>query len=258
MERTRFPRLEVALQSVTSEDDVTALAEINDLALEGDPLKTWMVMFTERSEYESTVKAVREALTDPTYRLVKAVIPHPADSTKEKIVGFCHWLEGYIVLDKVDPFAKKPELASGNQKEVPDVKDLASNIAEDLEAKAQTLQSQDDADRAARLRIGEAIYVTTRNHYIASIRGKKHMFIRRLMTLPEYQGRGVASQLLKVVTDEADRQKIVCWLNSRPAGEPLYKKVGFQVIAETMMDEPEYNLQVPRTCAMLRLPQSIQ
>lgn len=241
MARNKLPRLDVVLKPVTSEEDIPALAEINDLALEGDPLKTWMQMFTERNEYESTVKSVREALSDPSYHIIKAVIPDPADSNKEKIVGFCHWLEGYIVLDKVDPFAKKPA-------------PVPSTAEEGKDVKAEDAQSQ-DADRAARLRVGEARYVTTRNYYIACIRGKKHMFIRRLMTLPEYQGRGIASKLLKVVTDDADRQKIVCWLNSRPAGEPLYKKVGFTVIAQTSMDQPDYGLMVPPTCAMLRLPQ---
>lgn len=251
----------VVLKTVTSESDVPALAHINNRALEGDPLKEWMRLFTERNEYDTTVKAVTESLTDPTYQIVKAVIPDPDAKigSGEKVVGFVHWFCGWIQLEKVDPFAEK--VLAPNQ-EVNDVKDVASNMAERLEGKAEELengptQSDEDAARAARLRAGEVKYVDSRNHYIAAIRGKKHMFIRRIMVLPEYQRRGIAGKLMKVVTDEADRQKIVCWLFARPAGMKLYEKVGYKTIAETDMNEPEFGFECVPTKAMMRLAQPV-
>ena len=255
-------RLEVTLKPVTSESDIPALAQINESALEGDPLKEWMRLYTERTEWENTVKAVTEGLTDPTYSLVKAVIPDPEHQGEEKIIGFVHWMCGWIVLDKVDPVAEKSQAPQqdGEVDNAKDVKDVSSNLTDQLEWKAQHLeagpdQSQESGERAERLRKGEAKYVQTRNHYIAAIRGKKHMYIRRLMVLPEYQGRGIGSKLLKMVTDEADRQKIVCWLFSRPIAErKLYEPVGFRTIGVTEMDEPEDNFVCPPAKAMMRSP----
>lgn len=257
---TREP-LDVTLKPVTSEIDVPALAEINGRALEGDPLKEWMRLFTSRTEHETTVKAVTEALTDPTYSLIKAVIPDSdaEDGSGEKIVGFVHWMCGWIELEKVDPFAEKKPVVHA---EVIDAKDVASNMAEELDAQAEKLEKvptakKEDLDRAARMRVGEAKYVDSRNHYIAAIRGKKHMFIRRIMVLPEYQRRGIAGKLMKVVTDEADRQKIVCWLFARPAGMKLYEKVGYKAVGMTSMDEPEFGFECSPTKAMMRLPQPV-
>lgn len=253
--------LEVTLKPVSSEADIPALADINGQALEGDPLKEWMKLFTERTERQTTIDAVKSAITDPEYSLIKAVIPDSSSPNGEKIVGFCHWFCGWIVLEKVDPFAKKPQVQKVTESAI-DTRDVASNIAEDLAQTADKLdekpkQTAEEVGKAARLRIGEARYIDTRNHYIGAIRGKKHMYIRRLMVLPEYQGRGIASKLLRVVTDEADKQKIVCWLFSRPAGEKLYTKVGFEIMGETEMDEKAYNFVCPSSKSMMRPPQPV-
>lgn len=216
-----------------------------------------MRLFTDRTEYETTVNAVTEALSDPHYRLVKAVVKDPDSSnpTDEKIIGFVHYLcAGYIQLEKVDPFAPKVTLDT-SEANIKDAKDVTSNMAEVLSEQANEAAKQ-DAERAERLRRGEMKYVETRNVYIAAIRGKKHMFIRRIMVLPEYQRRGVASKLMKIVTDEADQLKIVCWLFARPAGEPLYQKVGYKTVATFEMDEP--GLRCPPTKAMMRLPQPVE
>lgn len=58
----------ITYKPVTTVEDVPTLAYINDAALEGDPFKQWRIMFTEDTEYSSTVKAVTEALTDSTLR----------------------------------------------------------------------------------------------------------------------------------------------------------------------------------------------
>ena len=254
--------LNIELKPVTSLDDVLSLATVNERALDGDPLKEWMRLFTERTELEGAKTAITESLDDPTYKIIKAVIPDPDSPLNEKIIGFVHWMCGYILLDKVDPFAEKsvPEPATAP---VADVRDVASNLAENLSETANKLEespskTREDADRAKRLRAGEAKYIATRNHYIAAIRGKKHMFIRRIMVLPEYQGHGIGSKLMKIVTDEADHQKIVCWLFARPAGMKLYERVGFKSMGITEMDEKEWNFVCSPATSMMRLPQSLR
>lgn len=253
---TTAPPLEVKLKTGITEEDIPILAHINDVALEGDPFKQWRVLFTENSEYDSAVKALQEALSDPVYRVIKAVIADTSNPSGEKTIGFIHYLHaGYIELEKVDPFAPAPKQQPPS-KEVSDTRDPSSNMPEALAEKATVVEKEtEDAARADRLRRGEMKYVQSRNVYIAAIRGKRHMFIRRLMVLPEYQRKGIAGRLLRVVTDEADRLKIWCWLHSRPAGEKLYERLGFQTLAAFDMDEPE--LVCPVFKAMRRLPQPV-
>lgn len=250
----------LTFKPVTSEDDVLALANINDRALDGDAsFKQWMALFTERTEYSSAVDAVTSAITDPEYCVVKAVIPDPDSVNGEKIVGFIHWFCGLIKLEQVDPFAVQPEPL---REPVVDTKDVASNMAEELAQEAESLEakskpSEEEMIKARRLKKGEKKYVETRNHYIAAIRGKRHMFIRRIMVLPEYHGRGIGYQLMKIVTDEADRLKIVCWLFARPGGVDLYKRMGYETKGITEMNEPEEDFECPETLSMMRIAQPL-
>lgn len=252
--------LNLTLKPVISESDVFDLATINDRALDADTnFKQWMALFTERTDWSTTVQAVKEALSDPDYRLVKAVVPGSDSDNDEKIVGFIHWFCGWIQLEQVDPFASQASLATET---ATDIKDVASNMAETLAKEAADLKavpesSQEDLVRARRLKKGERKYVETRNHYISAIRGKRHMFIRRIMVLPDYQGMGIGKKLMKVVTDEADRLKIVCWLFARPGGVPMYKKLGYEVAAVTDMHEPEENFECPETLSMIRFAQPV-
>lgn len=272
----------ITLKPVTSSSDVPALADINERALDGDPLKRWMALYIGRTEWESTVDAVSGALSDPSYHVVKAVVcDSETDSGaaggggKERIVGFVHWMCGYIHLEggynSAQCNLKKDieRLESGSkgerEREREDVKDPSSGLVEDLARESSRLRhdtesKEEDGDeevRARRLERGETKYVETRNHYIGAVRGKKHMFVRRLMVLPEFQGRGIGRRLMKVVTGEADRQKIVCWLFSRPAGERMYESLGFRVISVTDMDEPEDGFVCPASKGMMRLPRPV-
>lgn len=258
---TRKTPPNLTLKPLTSENDVLALAEINDRALDGDPLfKQWMAMFTERTEYSSAVQAVTEAITDPEYRVIKAVIPDSKSADGEQIVGFIHWFCGLIKLQQVDPFAVQPEPP---KEPTVDVRDVGSTMAEDLAQKAADLKTppgptQEEIVRARRLEKGEKKYVETRNHYITAIRGKRHMFIRRIMVLPEYHGMGIGYQLMRVVTDEADRLKIVCWLFARPGGVGLYERMGYQSVGVTDMNDPEEDFEgCPETLSMIRVAQPL-
>lgn len=259
--RTSKNRLDMTLKPVLSEADVPALATINDRALDSDfSFKQWMALFTERTDWSTTIQAVTEAITDPEYRLVKAVVPDPDSENGEKIVGFVHWFCGWIQLEKVDPFAVQSKPLS---KPILDAKDVASNIAEELAKEAADIEagsepSQEEMIRARRLKKGERKYVETRNHYIAAIRGKRHMFIRRIMVMPEYQGMGVGTKLMKVVTDEADRLKIVCWLFARPGGVSMYERLGYETVGITDMNEPEEEFECPETMSMIRIAQAVR
>ncbi|KAK5945932.1 hypothetical protein PMZ80_000071 [Knufia obscura] len=256
MSSSRQEQPKVILKPVTSERDVPDLANINEQALEGDPMKQWMILYLGRTEWDSTVEAITGALTDPNYHLVKAVIPDMDDAGNEKIVGFIQWMCGYIHLEGGYNSAQSNCKKDLEPKEVvKDVMDPASELPDELAEESSQATSAEDKGRARRLKKGEAQYLETRNAYIGAIRGKKHVYIRRIMVLPEYHGQGIGKQLLKVVTDSADEQKIVCWLFARPAGEALYAKSGFRVVSLTELDEPEDGFVCPPGKGMMRLPQ---
>ena len=56
-----------------------------------------------------------------------------------------------------------------------------------------------------------------------------HWFLAPLWVLPEFQGRGVASMLLKEVIEEADQHSpsTPMYLEASPQGRPIYEHFGF-------------------------------
>jgi GNAT superfamily N-acetyltransferase len=64
---------------------------------------------------------------------------------------------------------------------------------------------------------------------------------------PSYQGKGVGKKLLEVVFEHARREDVPVWLESTPAGYPVYIKVGFKETGCTMtiQDGDQVIEQVP-------------
>ncbi|KAJ5200903.1 hypothetical protein N7449_005706 [Penicillium cf. viridicatum] len=57
-----------------------------------------------------------------------------------------------------------------------------------------------------------------------------------LATLPEYQGRGFGSAILKWGTDKADASQSRIFLEGTPEGVPVYLKYGWKIVEEVVMD----------------------
>lgn len=53
-----------------------------------------------------------------------------------------------------------------------------------------------------------------------------------LGTHPSYNGKGIASMLLKWGLDRADNDKVPVFLSASPAGKPVYERRGFRVVQE--------------------------
>ena len=244
---------DLRLEPVTSPDDVEILTTINGFALEGDALKKWMELYAGSTEDESTTSALTSSLSDPDYRIVKATIQDPENGDQRLIVGFVHWLTGHIAVERTVPFSMPQGAADSG------IKDAGTNENQGRSSSSTANETLDEElqRRTRRLKHGNAIYVETRNHYIHKIRSDRHSFVRRIMVNPKYQGHGVGAKLLKVVTDDADRQRIPCWLFARPAGLKLYERVGFVTVGITSMDDPEDNFVCPETHSMIRLPNKL-
>lgn len=59
-------------------------------------------------------------------------------------------------------------------------------------------------------------------------------------THPSHQGRGAATKLLKWGTNLADRTRIPCYVESSPAGYPLFQKNDFEDVTDIEIDLSRY------------------
>ena len=78
------------------------------------------------------------------------------------------------------------------------------------------------------------------------------------MVHPKHQRRGIGRKLIQWGLDRADDEKIVAYLNARPAARKLYLAAGFQPVAELEFAHVQGHapLSVPPLIPMLRQPQS--
>ncbi|OQE34634.1 hypothetical protein PENCOP_c016G02005 [Penicillium coprophilum] len=61
-----------------------------------------------------------------------------------------------------------------------------------------------------------------------------------LATLPEYQGRGFGSAILKWGTEKADASQSRIFLEGTPEGVPVYQKYGWKVVEEVVLDFAQF------------------
>lgn len=61
-----------------------------------------------------------------------------------------------------------------------------------------------------------------------------------LHTHPSHQGRGAGAKLVKWGTDLADKERLQCYLESSPAGYPLFKKCDFEDVTEMEIELNKY------------------
>lgn len=78
--------------------------------------------------------------------------------------------------------------------------------------------------------------------------------MHRLIVHPEYQRQGIGQKLLDWGVETADRENVVTWLFSRPAGSKLYEKNGWRTHCVIEVDTPDEDLEVAPLVGMQRLP----
>ncbi|KAE8347065.1 hypothetical protein BDV24DRAFT_122736 [Aspergillus arachidicola] len=85
--------------------------------------------------------------------------------------------------------------------------------------------------------------------------GEDDMILDFLATDPEYQGRGIGSQMLKWATQKADSLNARMFLEATEEGYPLYKKYGWNTQEEVVLDfEPLGGHNKGRYYIMIRDP----
>ncbi|KAJ4359837.1 uncharacterized protein N0V89_000393 [Didymosphaeria variabile] len=92
------------------------------------------------------------------------------------------------------------------------------------------------------------------------LRGREHFLLENIATHPNHRGNGLASQLIRWVFPQADKQGALVYLDtaSDNAALRLYKKLGFQEEgSDTIKDLTKYGGEGEHThVALLRLPYS--
>ena len=230
----------VRIVEVTDLSEIPELARLSDLCIQPDPLHAFLEKYSGNTVFDSTASKLTAAINDPNSKVFKAVKPIRSEDGQivAELVGLSQWYVGYLVVPKVDPFAlcdvggELKGVPAGSSFVIPDVPKLE-------DAKADPYSE---------------ILRKSGNSYVAAIRGKKHVYLRRMMVHPEHQRQGIGQVLLQWGLDLADKQKIVTWLFSRPAARRMYENAGFKVIATTEIEVDD--MDVPPGVSMLRQPQA--
>ncbi|RVX69859.1 hypothetical protein B0A52_05693 [Exophiala mesophila] len=278
----------VEIHPITNEADIPLLASITDLALLDDGLREFQARYGQMSLYETTCRKLINAFHDKQkrYHMFKAVLVPASDESncEPTIVGYAQWRLGYIETPKVDPFAIRstainssdhPLVIEADGSDVTPLEPAEQQSPTTLQAIRQTTTPAQDTlpfysnpDEELSRKVGNA--------YISAIRGKRHLCkcpyletpleysllfrqlmlsdLHRLIVLPSYQRQGVGQKLLDWGVQTADRENVVSWLFSRPAGSKLYTKNGWQMHCTIDVQVPHADLQVAPMIGMQRLP----
>ena len=240
----------VRIEAITAAD-VTECTQLCVDAVAPDPFATFLERYSAESFYDGTFKRLSDAVdpTDETNFAFKAVMDvDEIGGTRAKIVGVSHWYVGYVVIPKVDPFAKKI-IDEGHEIGVAEV---ALGDGNDILSVHSGPTGKVKRDHA----VMDELVRQTGNLYVGNIRGKKHVYLRRMMVHPDHQRQGIGRKLLQWGLDQADRERLVAWLNGRPSGLKLYLDAGFEIMGpiEARVAEGDDDLNVPPGFAMLRKP----
>ncbi|KAH8809314.1 putative GNAT family acetyltransferase [Xylogone sp. PMI_703] len=74
----------------------------------------------------------------------------------------------------------------------------------------------------------------------AHMTGKRFAHLNILVTLPNYQGLGLGSKLLRQGLDEADKASLSSWLEATARGLPVYRKFGYEGVDKLELDLTRY------------------
>ncbi|PMD41234.1 hypothetical protein L207DRAFT_511149 [Hyaloscypha variabilis F] len=83
-------------------------------------------------------------------------------------------------------------------------------------------------------------YITAQNEVIEKtwLKGVKHIELMVLMTDPAWQGKGIGTGILR--WGIAAQENVPLFLGASPAGYPLYNSLGWNVVAEVVIDLKEW------------------
>ena len=91
--------------------------------------------------------------------------------------------------------------------------------------------------------------------------GQVYIFMRLLVVLPQYQGKGIGTRLLRWGLEQADQLGVKVWIDASPAGLGLYKKLGWKEFSTLEIDLKEWGGkegEVDVTVSLIREPRKVE
>ena len=93
-----------------------------------------------------------------------------------------------------------------------------------------------DAGEGINADLMRAFFTGIVNHRKDIVKGKPHVGLNLLATLPAHERRGAGTLQMKWGIDRALRDGLDCYLEATPAGMPLYQRMGFELVSEWELD----------------------
>lgn len=93
------------------------------------------------------------------------------------------------------------------------------------------------------------------------MRGQAYIFMRLLVVLPPYQGKGIGTRLLRWGLEQADQLGVKVWIDASPAGLGLYKKLGWEEVSTLEIQLKEWGGkegEVDLTVSLVREPRKTE
>lgn len=90
--------------------------------------------------------------------------------------------------------------------------------------------------------------------------GQAYIFMRLLVVLPSYQGKGIGTRLLRWGLEQADQLGVKVWIDASPAGLGLYKKLGWEEVSRLEIPLKEWGGkegETDLTVCLVREPRKI-
>ena len=247
-------------------DDIPFLSTIQWAALLSNPLiQTLYPLGPTSALTEFTRDSYHKALTFPAVRLIKAV-----DEERGDIVAFAKWIlysgdakeeqDDLIQLDPDHVNDKQDRRVSGwEHDEIPQKPQGVDERA--LQAWNTAIAQTRSSIMHKRRHTCQSLSGCSLECYFATIAPALWGMLCRIGTFwgsltdllyflvldiihthPSHQGQGAANQLVKWGTDLADKMRLPCYVESSPAGYPLFRSNDFQDIADIEIDLRKYRV----------------
>lgn len=153
------------------------------------------------------------------------------DSTRQ-ILGWVVWgFRGF----------NSPEKEARREKELQQLHETGAESIDETSSQ-QAMAASEDASKSTRERI-EAHTDADMDAWMKRLMplGAKCMYICSISVLPEWQGKGVGSALMRVGTDRADAEGVYCWVHASEDGADMFVKHGFKEVGRLELDLDEWN-----------------
>ncbi|KAJ6259691.1 hypothetical protein Dda_5329 [Drechslerella dactyloides] len=225
----------ISLQQI-DKSDIAELVKVHTDAFKADQFSNFMLSGKPPGAHESLMERSLNAwFSDPTYWMVKAVNDDGA------IVGWACWLtkamdntEKQVPSNATDTKETKgtsPPSETGPTTSSAETRD--KSVSKPPPSQAETPETP------ARI-VGRQMRNDTMKWELDSMTENKYLVLQGLVTSPEYQCRGVGSQLINWGVERADARQLPCWCHASPAGNKLYLKAGFKELGSSEYDLGEF------------------